>query len=136
MGRKKTIRRFEPKYGVSEEILSFEAQYVGQEADDYRTYAVTDLKTMLAERQRQWLRADGTLQVQFEAMPERERLIVQCLLVRDIYHLLELYVTYLHSAFPGASGSIAAEPEPRVKEEKTEDRPVPFSEWLFVSVEP
>lgn len=91
MPRKKLIRRFEPRYGVSEEILAFEARYVAQEVEDYRTYAIKDLKDMLAERQSQWLRADGSLQVQCEVLPERERLIVQCLLVRDIYHLLELY---------------------------------------------
>ena len=131
MTRKKLIRRFEPRYGVSAEILAFEARYVAQEVDDYRTYSITDLKGMLAERQRQWLRADGTLQVQFEVVPERERLIVQCLHVRDVFHLLELYRTYLGGAFPGASGIVPAEPEQRVKEERVEERVVPFSEWLF-----
>lgn len=131
MPRKKLIRRFEPRYGVSEEILAFEARYVAQEVEDYRTYAIKDLKDMLAERRSKWLRADGTLQVQVKVLPEHDRLIVQCLLVRDIYHLLELYSTCLRTAFPRASGTVPAEPEPRVEEEKIKERPIPFSEWLF-----
>jgi hypothetical protein len=93
--------------------------------------SISDLDHMLGERQRNWIRADGTLQVHFEALPARERLIVQCLLVRDIYHLLELYVTCLRATFPGASGSVAVERQPSVMEENVEERPVPFSEWLF-----
>jgi hypothetical protein len=130
MPRKKLVRRFEPRYGVSEDMLAAEAQYLGREVEDYRVYALADLKKMLSDRQGQWLKADGTLQVQFEVLPERERLIVQCLLVRDVYHLLDLYQVYIRGAFPGAAGVIPAEPEERAKEE-IGDRPVPFSGWLF-----
>ena len=133
MARKKLIRRCEPRYGVSEEILATEALYVAREVDDYRILSVAELNKKLAERQSLWLKADGSLQVQVEVLPERERQIVHCLLVRDIYHLLELYATYLRNAFPGASGTVSSEPEPRADEEKAEERSVPFSEWLFRS---
>ena len=133
MPRKKVVRRFEPRYGVSEDMLAVEAQYVGREVEDYRVLSVAELKKMLAERQSQWLKADGTLQVPFEALTEQDRLIARCLLVRDIYHLLELYATYLRSGVPNASGVIPAEAEPLAEEEKAEERSVPFSEWLFRS---
>ena len=76
MPRKKLVRRFEPRYGVSEDMLAVESQYIGREVQDYRLLSVAELKKMLAERQSQWFKADGTLQVQLEVLPKQERLIV------------------------------------------------------------
>jgi hypothetical protein len=85
----------------------------------------------LSDRQAKWLAADGSLQVCLQALPTRDRIALRCLIVRDMYHLLELYVTYARSVTPAAAP--AASTCQRIEEKVTdEERPIPFSEWLFM----
>jgi hypothetical protein len=126
MPRTKQARRFEPRYGVSQVAIDVEAQHLARELDDYLVYSLNDLRDKLEKRRAGWKQADERVQQLVVRLPERERLVVQCLLVRDVYHIFELYLTYLTSHEPEGTAPLNA-PKPS-------DTPAtPFSEWLFGS---
>ena len=67
---------------------------------------------------------------------DRESLAMQCLLVRDFYHLLELYchcLRTLQSEEPETQAS--APPHKPKRQQRVEEKKklLPFSEWLFDS---
>jgi hypothetical protein len=127
MPRKKLIRRFEPRFGVSREMIEVETKYVARDMDDYLLLSTNDLKEKLAKLRESWQQADLVLEAAILHLIDREQLAVQCLVVRDMYHLLELYCTYLRAQLPDVAASRAPSEKPR----PMEDRKLPFNEWLF-----
>jgi hypothetical protein len=118
----KRIRRFEPRYGVSRPMIEAEAQHLGREVESYLRLSLDDLRQKLGERGPLWHHADEALHAVVSALAEREQLAVKCLLVRDLHHILELYLEYARGTQPEAPVPIRPAPElPRQ----------PFSEWLF-----
>src|SRR5437016_12000464 len=91
MPRTKRVRRFEPRFGVSQAAVEAEAKEVARELESYLLLSLNDLREKLRERQETWAFADGGLKVILRELPERERLAFQCMLFRDFYHMLELY---------------------------------------------
>ena len=87
MPRKKLIRHFEPRYGVSREMIQNEARYVAREFDDHLLLSTRDLAKKRASALQAWAEADQALQATAYALPERERLALECMVVRDVYHL-------------------------------------------------
>jgi hypothetical protein len=119
MGRPRRLRRFDPFGGVSQHIVDLEASYVSREAADYRLQSLNQLREWLDERRRHWSAANASLAKLVEHCSDREQLIVQCLLVRDLHHLLELYLAYLRREAPEDTSPGTTEVE------------LPFNEWLF-----
>lgn len=117
------IRRFKPQSGVSRPMIEAEAKHVAREMDSYLRLSLTDLRDKLAERGEKWNHADEALHAAVTALSERERLAVQCILVRDFHHILELYLEYVRSCQPEA-------PAPAMPSAAEIPRQ-PFSEWLF-----
>jgi hypothetical protein len=110
-------------------MLEVEATYVAREKEDYLLQSTADLRNRLAHLQKLWKAADGVLELAVVALPERDRLAVSCLLVRDLYLLLELHCTHL-----GKSGGV--EPVDKQTVQRTsastaELTKIPFNEWLF-----
>ena len=97
MPRKKLIRHFEPRYGVSREMVDVEATYVAREHQDYMTLSTNDMRQKLHELRGKWHAADQTAEALVRCLPEREALAFQCLLVRDLYLVLELYGSCLRT---------------------------------------
>lgn len=131
MPRKKLIRRFEPRYGVSQTILDTECRYVGRELEDYLLLSVNDLRTKLSELQKQIATLEEELQARLSKTPGRERLALRCMLARDFWHMAMLYRTFImSSSVTEATGPIRPAPE-----EITEnDQPIPvlpFKTTLF-----
>jgi hypothetical protein len=120
---KPRVRRFEPQGGVSRPMIEAEVKYVAREMDNYLLLSMNDLKQKLAERGAQWNQADESLHTMVSLMPERERLALRCMLVRDMMLLLELYLEYVRTTQPEAPPPLAPVDVPRG----------PFSEWLFGS---
>lgn len=103
-------------------MLEAEAKCVGREVENYLRLSLSDLRQKLADRGAAWNKADEALHTVVLGLPERERLAVQCILVRDLHHILELYLEYVRTCQPEAPLPMAPVPEvPRQ----------PFSEWLF-----
>lgn len=126
MPRKKLARRFEPRFGLSQPMVEIEAGYLAKEVEDYRRLSVNELKQMLEKRKGVWKIKDAELRSHIGRLSERDALILQSLLVRDCYHIQELYLAYL-CADPAL---IEVTPgQPAVPEEVQ----TPFSEWLFGS---
>jgi hypothetical protein len=128
MPRKKLIRHFEPRYGVSREMVDLEATYVAREYADYLMCSIRDLGRKLQDLRGQWREADQTVEALVANLPERESLAFQCLLVRDLFLVLELYASCVKTSQQGLHPSpvLSATP-PSAPSAKV----LPFSEWLF-----
>jgi hypothetical protein len=118
---KPRVRRFDPQGGVSRPMIEAEAKYVAREMDNYLLLSMNDLKQKLAERGGQWNQADESLHAMVSLMPERQRLALQCMLVRDMLFLLELYLEYVRTTQPEGPPAPTPAEVPRT----------PFGEWLF-----
>ena len=129
MPRKKLIRRFEPRYGVSREMVEVEAKYVAREMEDRLLASTVQLQEKRTILRDVWKRADQVLEHAVHSLSERDKLAIQCLVIRDMYHLIELYNAHLKAVLSnGSTESIrAAEPCARGREERS----LPFNEWLF-----
>lgn len=90
MPRKKLIRRFEPRYGVSQQMLEMEAKYVGREMEDYLLLSANDLQERLTRLRQEWTQADCVLENTVAGLGEREKLAVQCLIVRQQGNVVRL----------------------------------------------
>jgi len=119
----KFLRRFEPLYGVSRPMIEAEAKHLAREVESYLRLSLTDLRQKLTERGEKWNHADEALHAVVLTLPERDRLAVQCLLVRDLHHILELYLEYARRCQPEA-------PAP-LKPAEVDVPRQPFGEWLF-----
>lgn len=124
MPRKKTARRFEPPIAVSREMVEHEARYIAKEVEDYLVLSLNDVRRFLTERLTAWRQANDVLEKQIALMPEREQIALQAMLVRDSYHLFELYLAHVQNRL--ASGDVPATLAPSMVEAQ-----LPFSQWLF-----
>jgi hypothetical protein len=126
MPRKKLARRFDPIRGVNRPMLEVEAQYVAKEIEVYVRLSANELRKMIAERKAKRHTAEGRLVQWLGSLPEHARLALECLVIRDAYHLLELYILYVGTAFQDrqpASDKIGVRP--------VGQEPLVFSESLF-----
>jgi hypothetical protein len=126
---KKRVRHFEPRYGVSREMANVEATYVGREHEDYMTLSTASMQQKLLELRGKWNEADQTAEKLVQCLPEREALAFQCLLVRDLFLLMELYSTCLKTKRDELG------PQPVIPRSEPitlrSVRALPFCEWLF-----
>jgi hypothetical protein len=130
MPRKK-LRRFDPRFGVTEQMLEAEGVYLGQEFRDHDSCSMAQLREWLKQRQTLLTTAGAHLDLILRGLSNRERLILRCLIARDMYHVAALYQLFLEE--PHVAD--AAGPSKLVDEELTpQEEPipaVPFTEWLF-----
>ena len=77
MPRRNLIRRFEPRYGVSQLMLDTESKYVGRELDDQLIHSTSELREKLGTWQKQIATAEEELVARFAALPDRERLALR-----------------------------------------------------------
>lgn len=122
---RKRVRRFTPRYGVSRITIEEEAKELHREMEDYLISSTTELNKTLSKLRTAWTEADATVEHLVGRLPERERLAILCLLVRDAYQLSELYREHLNSLATAIPAPISAIPP------DDEERVTPFSEWLF-----
>lgn len=127
--RKDRIRHFEPRYGVSREMVNVEATYVGREHEDYMLLSTASMQQKLIELRGKWSEADQTAEKLVQCLPEREALAFQCLLTRDMFLLMELYSSSLKTK----RDELGPQPLIPASEPITlrSVRALPFSEWLF-----
>ena len=133
MPRKKLVRHFEPRYGVSQQMLEVEGNYVMREHEDYLLLYTNDLRKRLETLRNQWRDADEATERLLCGVNERESLAWQCLVTRDFYLMLELYGTCLRSV-QGQTKEQSPPLDQRVREKtpaKPKEKALPFSEWLF-----
>jgi len=130
MPRKQMARRFEPRYGISESMLELEAKYLGREIEDYRVFSINDLREKLADWQMKLTTAESNLSFSIQRLPDQERLILRCMVARDIWHIAQLYQRYFQSdSSTEDTGDIT-----EMAEEYRDDEPIPvlpFQETLF-----
>jgi hypothetical protein len=124
MPKRNRIRRFNPQYGVSAAMVAEEARYLGLEIDGYSVFAAAEIAKKGTERQATCKRTWEHLQQLLNRFPEREGRIVRCLLFRDFYHILELYLCHLRVVHPELAESISSPSAPAAFTSE-------FSEWLF-----
>ena len=129
MPRRKLIRHFEPRYGVSQAMIDVESKYVAREHDDYMTLSLTEMQQKLHELRGKWNEANQTAEALVRSLPEREAVAFQCLLVRDLFLILALYNACLQTKRDelGPQPVIPAEPPRTLRSVAA----LPFSEWLF-----
>ncbi len=72
MPRKK-LRRFDPRFGVSEPMLEAEGIHVGQEFRDHLLMSITQLKEWLKDRQTLLTTTGDNLDLVLRSLPDRER---------------------------------------------------------------
>jgi hypothetical protein len=133
MARRTKVRRFEPRYGVSQAALEVEAGDVAREAEDYAVLAQADLAAMRVERHATCEETWQHVVVLLSPLSEKDVRILHCLLFRDLYHVLELYRTHVRGtqpemAPPAAAPSRKSASSPPVPQQVALER---FSEWLF-----
>ena len=125
MPRKKLLRRFDPRGVVSQIVVDEEAKHVAREAENYAVLARSDVETKLVERHANAEHCWRHLQELLSRTAEHERVIIRCLLFRDLYHILELYLAYVRTVQPErAAAPVTPGAVPTEAEEK-------FAEWLF-----
>ena len=116
-------RRFdEPRYGVSELMIEAEARELDRELESYLLLSSNALKEKSERLLRSYRQTDESLHAAINRLPERERLTVMCMLGRDLYLVLAVFLNYLQKHEPEAHTSV----------QTAEPATVPFSEWLFV----
>lgn len=125
----KKIRRFDPRFGVTTQMLEAEGIFVGQEFRDHLVWSVTQLREKLKERQTKIITSDANLRLMIDQLPDRERLAIRAMIARDFLHIVALYELFLNGV------ETATGPTQDFPEELTEDEEpvatVPFAEWLF-----
>src|SRR4051794_30267961 len=98
MPRKKLLRRFDPRGGVSMPMVEAECECVAREYLDYLIPACTELADMLRRVQKLCETSEEVLQQHLKALPNRERLALKCMLARDIFHIAATYEHFLQRA--------------------------------------
>jgi hypothetical protein len=125
MPRQKLARRFEPRYGVSIQMIEEEAKWLGREAEDYEAAAASEMDATLKDRHASCRKCWDEFQLLLGHLPEREGRINHCLLFRDFYHILELYLCHVRTKHPELSAPSLPPMKPK---RQTDDE---FSKWLF-----
>jgi len=97
MARKKLIRRFEPRYGVSEAMLEVEAAYVARELEDYLVLSANDVTATRNRRRHDVTAADQQLRMCLASLGDRPRAALEALFIRDVHHIAMLYLHVLQS---------------------------------------
>jgi len=122
---KKRARRFEPRWGgVSHSAPVEEAKEAAIEVDTYLICSLNELREKLTQLRSKWEQDDAVAEAIIRELPEGVSLAVQCLLYRDSWYLLELYLEYLKQApRDGARAPKASADAPMT--------PKLFSEFLF-----
>lgn len=124
--KKEQVRRFEPRFGVSQNLVDHEARYVAREVEDYCLLSQNELKQKRASRQIDWKQAHDMLEEKVGLLNAHEQVAVQVLLMRDCHHLFALYLSFVMSKIQ--SGDAPSRLVPAMED----DAPtLPFSEWLF-----
>jgi hypothetical protein len=112
MPRTKLTRRFDPRFGVSQNMLEAESRYVGRELENYLLCSINELKGMLAERQKRIADAEAELVQRLSRLPDRQRLALRCMLARDLLHIGLLYQSFLSTSdVAEATGARSSVPE-------------------------
>src|SRR4051812_23363204 len=93
MSRPKKVRRFEPRYGVSQAAVEIESTALQQEIEDHAVLSHSDIQSKVSEQYQHCKNAWEHFQHLLGGVPQRERNILQCLLHHDFHHILELYIT-------------------------------------------
>lgn len=91
---------------------------------DYGVQAPADVEKWRIERHANLENTWRHLSVVIESMPERDQRIVQSLIFRDLWYVLELYKAYLQPVCRKLSPASAAS-------KKSPATPLQFSEFLF-----
>lgn len=132
MPRKKLMRRFKPRYSVSQEMIDPEAQYVAREHEDYLLGSIDDLRKRLEKLRTVWRQTNEAAESLIGLQGEREALAYRCMIARDLYHIMELYCTTMRAALPEvASEAPAPTAVRRQQPPSAEEKVAPFTEWLF-----
>lgn len=126
--KKNVVRRFKSPLPVSREMVEHEARYVAKEVDDYLLLSLNELRRLLEERRAALRLASDALELKLRVLPDHELAAVQAMLVRDTYHLAELYLAHVRTRVASGEVPTTVAP-PRVEIQ------LPFSEWLFGSPE-
>jgi hypothetical protein len=132
MPRKKLARRFEPRYGVSQAMLDQECNWLERELDDKLVQSTNELTEKLAELRGKLLESDKALQGALATLPDRERLAIRCMLLRDAFHIGALYETFLRTSatVQNATGATTEAP-PEVDQRCESVSPLVFQSSLF-----
>jgi hypothetical protein len=96
---------------VSQLALDEEARALDHEVKDYQVLAQSELNKMRDERHALMKHSWEHLQVLIEHLPDRDLAIVHALLFRDLYHVLELYMTHQKAEHPMPPASDIAQPK-------------------------
>lgn len=126
--KKEAVRRFEPRFGVSQNLVDHEARYVAREVEDYGLLSLNDLKQKREGRQIDWKQAHDRLEEKVRLLNAHEQVAVQVLLMRDCHHLFALYLSFVTSKIQ--SGDAPSRLVPAMEDDAPK---LPFSEWLFGS---
>src|SRR5206468_2593256 len=113
-------------YPVTSAAMEAEAEHVRREADDYAMQAPADVEKWRIERHANLENTWRHLCLVIESMQERDQRIVQSLIFRDLWYVLELYKTYLQAACRQMPTSA-----PPKKPLAPLLAPLQFSEFLF-----
>jgi hypothetical protein len=132
MPRKKLIRRFEPRYTDSQQMVDREAKYVTLEHADYLLGSIHDLHEQLATWQPLWQQVNQTAEALMARQGERESLAYRCMIVRDLYHIVELYCTCMRRSLGDAATDDVEPATTNIQKPVEEGNNLSgFSEWLF-----
>lgn len=124
--KKEAVRRFEPRFGVSQNRVDHEARYVAREVEDYGILSLNDLRQKREGRQIDWKQAHDMLEEKVRLLNAHEQVAVQVLLMRDCHHLFALYLSFVMSKIQ--SGDAPSRLVPAMEDDAPK---LPFSEWLF-----
>src|SRR5207248_5308066 len=83
----------------------------------------SDMRQKLHELRGKWAEADQTAEMLVRCLPERDALAFQCLLVRDLFLILELYGSCLRKAREGLGSQAPVIPR---SEEHTSELQSPY----------
>jgi hypothetical protein len=124
MKRKKTARRFDPFYPVTTAAMEYEAQHLHREVDNYSTFSPADVEKRRVERHANMEHTWQHVCLLIESKPERDQRVLQALMFRDLWYVLELYKTFLQ---PDPTHAVPTVSLPK----KAPKSALPFSEFLF-----
>src|SRR5438046_2941383 len=100
MPRKKLLRRFEPRYGVSQAAVEVEAKYLGREVEDYEHSSSAEIESRHGACEKQSRHTWEHLQLLLEGLDEKDLRILEALLFRDVYHIAEVYLAFIRTKHP------------------------------------
>src|SRR4051812_17142469 len=96
MPRQKEARRFDARHHcISATTMETEAQALVREVQDYAVLSGAEFNNQRAERHALTEQTWQHLVLLLGDLPERDRRVIQTLLFRDLYFVVELYRTYL-----------------------------------------